>query len=506
MEFIVTPSRARIPDEYPFVKLTRVRRKEDGAISSTFRVTFFLTNDEAIDLGFVKIIRKGQTSGPTKLRSRFTSLSLSFCSLGQNYRYYELLRKSLPERRSEFLSALRDVATNPSIRREFEREPAFEMSLLRQSSAKRALEDIGRLIGDSPRSITNSKKVHFETSVGGKKFRILFSFGPEGILPRRLNVVIGGNGTGKTILLANLAYIASAKRDLRRGLSHKYGKFLHEDHDFGSVIAISYSAFDRFDLPGKTRRERKVLEERGEIEGYVYCGIRRITNFLRKTESLRSIDELEKELLANIRRAQRRNESILIRQISQILSQDASFLHMDLERFLTSKQIDPAQLRRFSTGHKLVINIVVQLIAHLVPNSLVVFDEPESYLHPPLLAKLLQSLQVILQRMDSLCVLATHSPVVLQEIPSEQVNVLRRVGTATHVVKPRHETFGEDVGTLTSEVYQLNSDESPFFGVLDQLAKTYSLKQIERLFGRQLGFQARSYLEALPKGANDAGS
>jgi hypothetical protein len=94
-------------------------------------------------------------------------------------------------------------------------------------------------------------------------------------------------------------------------------------------------------------------------------------------------------------------------------------------------------------------------------------------------------------------VLATHSPVVLQEIPSEQVNILRRVGTATRVVKPRYETFGEDLGTLTSEVFQLNSDESPFFRVLDRLAKTYSLKQIERLFGRQLGFQARSYLEAL---------
>jgi len=105
--------------------------------------------------------------------------------------------------------------------------------------------------------------------------------------------------------------------------------------------------------------------------------------------------------------------------------------------------------------------------------------------------------------MDSVCVLATHSPVVLQEIPSEQVNILRRSASATLVVKPRRETFGEDLGTLTTDVFQLNSDEIPLFGVLDQLSAKYSLKQIQTLFGKRLGFQARSYLEALAKGSVD---
>jgi len=319
-------------------------------------VTFFFNQDEALDLGFVKIIKRGQTSGPTKIPSLFKSLSPYFCSLGQNYRYYELLVKNLPEYRVEFLSAMRDVATNSSIRREFENEPGFEMSLLRQSSAKRAMEDVDRLMLGSARPIDfGSMTIDFETSVGGKSFKVRFSFDSDEIVPKRTNVVIGANGTGKTILLANLAYIASAKRDLRKGLRRKYGRFLRKDHDFGCVIAISYSAFDRFDLPGKTRRERRLLQERGEIEGYVYCGLRRISNFLRKRESLKSIDELEQELLANIRRAQRRKESDLVREISRVLSQDISFLHTDVERLLTSPQTDLKRLRQFSTGHKLVI-------------------------------------------------------------------------------------------------------------------------------------------------------
>lgn len=504
MKFILRPSRIPTPTEYPFVQLTRVFRKEDGRISSTFRVTFFFNQDEALDLGFVKIIKRGQTTGPTKIPSAFESLSPNFCSLGQSYRYYELLVKNLQEYRVKFLSAMRDVATNPAIRREFENEPGFEMSLLRQSSAKRAMEDVYRLtLGSTHPSDFGSKTIDFETSVGGKSFRVQFSFDSDEVIPRRTNVVIGANGTGKTILLANLAYIASAKRDLRKGLRQRYGRFLRNDHDFGSVIAISYSAFDRFDLPGKTRRERRLLSERGEIEGYVYCGLRRISNFLKKRESLKSIDELERELLTNIRRAQGRKESDLVREISRVLSQDSSFLHTDVERLLTSPQTDLIKLRRFSTGHKLVINIIVHLIAYLVPNSLVVFDEPESYLHPPLLAKLLQCLQMILRRMDSICVLATHSPVVLQEIPSAQVNILRRLASATRVIKPRRETFAEDLGTLTADVFQLNSDEIPFYGVLEQLSERYSLKQIENLFGKRLGFQARSYLEALARGTDD---
>lgn len=502
MRFIIAPSKAAIPDLFPWVKLTRTRDIDHG-ILSTFRVTVFLAEDEALDLGFVKIIKQKQTKGATPIESSFGALSDDYCSLGQNYRYYEVLFNNLPDYRREFLSALRDAATSPSIRRNFEGEPAYEKSLLRHSPARRAIQDVQRLLGssDEPILATMPRNVRFSTSVGGGQFELTFKFDSSSSIPKRINVVIGPNGAGKTILLSNLAFVASSKRDQRPSLHSRYGSFVDEEHDFGTVVAISYSAFDRFDLPGKTRREQALLRERGEIEGYVYCGLRRITDPIRKRESLKSIDELESELERNLVRAKSRQKTALLQSVSKILAEDISFDQVGVTDILTHSKRSAADIRRLSSGHKLVINIIVQLVAHLQPHSLVLFDEPESHLHPPLLAKLLQTLQLILREMDSICVIATHSPVVLQEIPSGQVNIIRRANSVTTVSKPRTETFGEDVGSLTTEVFQLNSDLVPFIGIFEQLAAQYSPKEVEELFERKLSFQARSYIQSFSRGS-----
>jgi hypothetical protein len=87
--------------------------------------------------------------------------------------------------------------------------------------------------------------------------------------------------------------------------------------------------------------------------------------------------------------------------------------------------------------------------------------------------------------------------VVLQETPRTFVQVIRRNGPKTHVVAPQIETFGENVGTLTHEIFNLDSSKNDFHDVLSTLAMEKSLAEIEVLFGGPLGFQARSYLFSL---------
>jgi hypothetical protein len=82
------------------------------------------------------------------------------------------------------------------------------------------------------------------------------------------------------------------------------------------------------------------------------------------------------------------------------------------------------------------------------------------------------------------------------------VTIIRRANNATGVSRLRTETFGKDVGTLTSEVFQLNSDVGPFVGILERLAASYSQEEIESLFERKLGFQARSYLQSFTQGSS----
>ncbi|PJN92440.1 hypothetical protein CNY89_29680, partial [Amaricoccus sp. HAR-UPW-R2A-40] len=73
--------------------------------------------------------------------------------------------------------------------------------------------------------------------------------------------------------------------------------------------------------------------------------------------------------------------------------------------------------KKMSSGHAIIILTLTQLVAQVQEKSLVLMDEPESHLHPPLLSAFIRSLSRLLHRQNGVAIIATHSPVVLQEIP-----------------------------------------------------------------------------------------
>ena len=144
-----------------------------------------------------------------------------------------------------------------------------------------------------------------------------------------------------------------------------------------------------------------------------------------------------------------------------------------------------------------MLSVAAHLAAYLQKQSLVIFDEPEAHLHPPLLAALLKCIRIALDRQYSYAVVATHSPVVLQETPAKFVRIMRRLGNSTSISTPSNETFGENIGILTRDVFDLNTSDTDFHETLSKLAEDLNVVEIEQLFGRSLGFQSRSYIESI---------
>jgi ABC-type multidrug transport system ATPase subunit len=140
--------------------------------------------------------------------------------------------------------------------------------------------------------------------------------------------------------------------------------------------------------------------------------------------------------------------------------------------------------------------MTVQLAAHLRPGSLVLIDEPESHLHPPLLATFLTILRTLLEGRDAHAIVATHSPFVVQETPARYVRIISRQVTNTLVTLPSIETFGEDIGTISREVFRLDTRAGEFVETLRALADRYSLDEIEERFTDGLSAQARSLVMA----------
>jgi predicted ATP-dependent endonuclease of OLD family len=69
---------------------------------------------------------------------------------------------------------------------------------------------------------------------------------------------------------------------------------------------------------------------------------------------------------------------------------------------------------------------------------------------------------------NGVAIVATHSPVVLQEVPRSCAWNLRRTGAVVNAERLELETFGENVGTLTREVFGLEVTHSGFHKMLQE--------------------------------------
>lgn len=129
--------------------------------------------------------------------------------------------------------------------------------------------------------------------------------------------------------------------------------------------------------------------------------------------------------------------------------------------------------------------------------TLVLLDEPEEHLHPPLVAAFIRSLSDLLIYRNGVGIIATHSPVIVQEVPKRCVWILRRSGNELVAERPCIETFGENVGELTSEIFGYEVTNSGFHKMLKEVSeKKSTYRSAEKEFNSELGKEARSILKS----------
>jgi ABC-type transport system involved in cytochrome c biogenesis ATPase subunit len=434
-------------------------------------------------LGSVKILQRARRE--PEIQGVLSTLPEDFCSLGQTIDYYEAI-ESLGERvGSAVLAALRDVTADEEIARSFEEEPGFRESLLRFSEA-------ALMFYERPKRLhrevlpTDELTFRFSATLAGfdAPHELEFHFAPEPKRLGRLTAIVGRNGTGKTQLLARLAQALW-------GL-HRTGEELHPPRPpIGRVIAVSYSALDAFDRPPHRMPGH---EERRAFDSYCYCGFRAPDDAVRPAIFF----ELLGRDLEEIRRRGRRPlwQKMLgeLRLLEEEPLLDAALVegdHLFVER-----------ARRLSAGGKTALSVLTRLLAVLRHRAFVLFDEPELNLHPSLLAGVLRVLHDWLERFDGYGVLATHSPVVLQEIPGRYVRVLDfdlSQGRRVPFVRPyESESFGQNLSEIVVSVFGIREDDRNYASILEGLvAEGRSVEEIEAAFGRPLSLSARMALRYL---------
>nr|WP_298806715.1 AAA family ATPase [uncultured Pseudokineococcus sp.] len=454
-------------------------------------------------IGQVKIGERSMRSGQRRpnLPNQFTALSQEFFSLGQDEDYYEELNSLDGEglSRSQVLLDLRDLAYIPQLIEEVENEPVLAESLLRSVQRRTVEGQLRRLAKGGIRLSNYSFRYELPPAAEAEGAKLIFSVKAESLPPTNVHVIIGRNGAGKTTLLN-----AMTRSLLGVGDPWAQGAFSFDEpesrHAFSHLVSVTFSAFDPF-LPIAPSTESSL--------GYTYIGLKESgppRASLETTADTKSPDALAEDFKDSLDTC-RGNAARLERwrRALETLSGDPTIDEAQVSALVDetggAESLDEAIdiFKRLSSGHKATLLAITRLVECVDERTLILMDEPEAHLHPPLLSAFVRAISELLYDRNGVAIMATHSPVVLQEVPKACVSVLKRFGHYTTVERPEIETFGENVGTLTREVFGLEVSQSGFLNMLSAviLQSSPSYEEVLRRFGGSLGAEARGQVQAL---------
>lgn len=452
-----------------------------------FRLSYCDHSGRTLGLGRLKILKLIRADDPkagverkTPLDAEFSKLSSAYISLGQSDEFYLNVRELGSERAADLLSALRDIAWSPLFAQDFEPLSAFRNGLVRSNPAKRARRLGARLVTDGE-VYEEPSFVYLHEPHDEALLEIEFPFDPHDQLPGRIVGIIGRNAVGKTTFMARLAEdLAQTARISAERERLQRRRFSSRVPLFTRVLTVSYSAFDRFKRP---------KPEAGS--SYVYCGIRDDKGQL----SQRGLRDAFDRNKVRVRELQREHQ--WIDAIMTILGEvDDEDLRPRLEREILQPSVEESVFDELSSGQGILCHVVTGLLAWLQPNSVVLFDEPETHLHPNAVANLFHVLSGILKVTDSVAILATHSPVVIQEIPAKRVLWFRRDAAGLRVGPLELESFGESVSELTRHVFETAEVDHLYKSVLARLAEKEPLEAVLARFEKGLSMNAQAFLLA----------
>ncbi len=103
----------------------------------------------------------------------------------------------------------------------------------------------------------------------------------------------------------------------------------------------------------------------------------------------------------------------------------------------------------------------------------------------------------MLLQLNAYAIIATHSPIILQQIPSKFVRVFDNYSGKLTTRTLELESLGENLNAITNEVFNTFESEQPYKNILENLAKKYTNKEINQLFNNKLSLNSQLFLESL---------
>ncbi|MEH8019838.1 AAA family ATPase [Rheinheimera metallidurans] len=485
----------------------------DFSFVTQFYLSFYDSSGTYHDIGNIKIGFVGQTTEVStyeKLTPEFVDLPSNFFSLGEGPDFYKKIVK-LGDVGKRILKSLNDIVHNIEVIDLIKEEKVFSDSFLRNTSLSVIKGQYARILSGGTTLTDYDFKFMRNRSENFGGLSLSFNVRVGARPTTNIHAIIGRNGVGKTTILNGMieAITNLGATDARFKQTLGFRDVDIDESYFSSLVSVSFSAFDPFVPPP---------EQSDPAKGtcYFYIGLKDPKN----SGLHRNISDLHDDCVVALTRcfhnplkAKRWHSAInKLGSDDNFASMALSYLEVAFHELKKSskKQSDSDEfkrefkslistyLNRMSSGHAIVLLTITRLVSVVEEKTLVLLDEPESHLHPPLLSAFIRALSELLLDQNGVSIIATHSPVVLQEVPKSCVWKIYRKGENVTASRPNIETFAENVGVLTSEVFNLEVERSGFHDILEnsvRSGKTY--EEILAEYDKQIGFEGRAILKVL---------
>ncbi|WP_137223240.1 AAA family ATPase [Shewanella sp. MEBiC00475] len=455
---------------------------DDYSYQTTYQLFYIDKEKELLEIGTVKIATSDLKHHERPfLNGYIKDISKKYFSLGQDESYYSTLRELPNEGGKRLLAMLKDIAFNREVWIENKSSQALDYSLLR--------------------NVTNLDVISYQMVFKGEKGKLDYcltinntpsvSFKINHNLPFKnsnIHAVIGNNGVGKTTYLKEIA-----KKIVDDDFDCKILSDINtEDIDDGikidyieKVLFISFSAFDN-NIPDINDKYK-----------FDYLGLHNGEG------GFKSPELLSKEFNSSLKNLINGKKLNYIKMVLKPL-ENVDYLGEHIDYFFENIENLSKIVKMYSelsSGHRIVLHTLVLLMDSLHQGVVTLFDEPETHLHPPLLGAFLQSLQIICDTYNGLLIFATHSPIILQEILTENVLVLRRLDDNVTYTRPNVVTYGQNVSKLTRTAFGYQN--VGFHNTISELVENKKITKKNISTYNQIGSEATTLAWGLLYGSDD---
>ncbi|WP_183142740.1 AAA family ATPase [Pseudomonas syringae group genomosp. 3] len=450
----------------------------------------FITNSKDEANGVIRL--EEMLEGTSNIELPATDAHRFFTMLPSMDAYRALVIKYGPAKTVVALKAMRDLVTLNEFKNTSNwldlaaQSEVFLKSFIRNAESYFAYKNAGSILRgleyEEFGKLSETLHIQFQLQGRVNPHELTFRFSHNDDLPKRIAVVIGKNGVGKSQTLGRIVRAAlSGDSSLTDG--NVGGRVL-----VNRVLAFAPTNETGSVFPGDRRKRPRVWYRRFSLNrlGRIRKGLGVADQVIQTARSneyigevarwdiflnaIKAIDNWE-QLSLPIRGS--RQEALSFRRMRQGGEQQIieNFASIDLRREPV-RMIDGVGYP-LSSGEISFVRFAAQASLHVENGSLLLLDEPETHLHPNFISQFVSLLNSLLVQTGSAAIIATHSAYFVREVFQEQVSVLRTdKENFVTVERPMLRTFGADVGAISYFVF---GEDEP-----SQLASALEAKLLRR--------------------------